>query len=322
MSKDTAGKNTFLNAEKNINAGIGKIGFIGAGKVGTALGLYFIKKGLNVEGYASKNSESAKNAANITGTKAFLSLQELVDECRVIFITVPDGQIGNVWKEISVLDLKGKIICHTSGAETSKIFTGIENKNAFGLSLHPMFAFADKNGKAEGLENACFTVESLAAEFFAVESFSAESVAVESKNTIEEFIKEFFSVIGNRYFVIKSEDKPIYHLANVLASNLVLALLSISCEFMAGIGISENDGLKALMPLIENNINNIKNNGFINSLTGPVERNDLKTVLRHSDVIPDKYKEIYRDLSMRLLELSQKKHPERDYSELNRLLGQ
>ena len=45
-----------------------KIGFIGAGRVGVGLGAYFLSKGLQVIGYASRNPVSAEKAAEITST--------------------------------------------------------------------------------------------------------------------------------------------------------------------------------------------------------------------------------------------------------------
>jgi predicted short-subunit dehydrogenase-like oxidoreductase (DUF2520 family) len=314
ISKDinrNISKDINKNFSKKINEVEDKgIGFIGAGKVGTALGVYFRSKGLNIAGYASRNPESAKRAADITASKAFMNLHDLVSACKVIIITVPDGQIANVWKEISPYSLKDKIICHTSGSVTSEVFSGIKDKGAFGLSLHPMYAFADRSGIAEGLENACFTMES-----FFTDTGNSEITKLRA------LVDDFISTLGNKVFTISSENKPKYHLANAIASNLVLALLSISCELMAGCGVDESETLEALMPLVNNNIENIRRNGFINSLTGPVERNDKETILKHLKAVPERYRETYRELSARLVELSHIKHREYDYSSLKKLLG-
>ena len=46
------------------------VGFVGAGKVGRALGRYFMRRGLPVCGYSSRREESAAAAARWTGTAA------------------------------------------------------------------------------------------------------------------------------------------------------------------------------------------------------------------------------------------------------------
>ena len=124
-----------------------RIGFIGAGKVGFTFGKYITTKmvvskpehiQLEVSGYYSAHSESAADAAEFTETVMYNSLEELCSNSEVIFLTVPDGQIGEVWRRLKDLDIRGKIICHASGAMTSDIFSGITEAGAFGYSIHPM----------------------------------------------------------------------------------------------------------------------------------------------------------------------------------------
>ena len=92
------------------------IGFIGAGKVGYSLGKYLSVNGIGLSGYYSRNLNSAEEAAEFTGTKAFTTLEELLRESTVIFITVPDGAITDVFNNIRELGISGKLICHCSGA--------------------------------------------------------------------------------------------------------------------------------------------------------------------------------------------------------------
>ena len=277
-----------------------KIGFIGAGKVGVSLGAYFRSKGLCIVGYVSHSPLSSQTAAEITSSQAFKKISELVIQCELIFITTPDDQIGNVWSELACCNIKWKIICHTSGSASSDIFKGISECGAFGYSIHPMHAFANRYGRAEGLEKAYFTIEG-------------------DKYRLND-VREFFSRIGNRTIVIDQESKVLYHISNVMVSNLILSLISMGCECFEECGTDSEEALGAFIPLVTGNIENINRQGLINSLTGPVERNDTGTILKHLAVLPVRYERIYKDLTLRLVELSGKKHPERDYSELLKLL--
>ena len=77
-----------------------KIGFIGAGKVGTSLGKLFVRHGVTVTGYYSRTREHAEEAAAFTRTLCFTSLEDAVDASDTLFITTPDGVIARMWNDI------------------------------------------------------------------------------------------------------------------------------------------------------------------------------------------------------------------------------
>ena len=276
------------------------IGFIGCGKVGFSLGKYFSMKGIKLSGYYSKVYKDALEASEFTNSKAYKKINDLASDSSMIFITTPDDCIHEVWQILSKLDLTNKIICHTSGSLTSSIFSNINNSDALAYSIHPIFPFSDKYSSYKSLQNAYFSIEG-------------------PENYIPE-IKDFIHSLGNKSFVINKNDKALYHLASVTVSNLVLSLINTGCSYLSQCGLSEEDALKALLPLLENNINNIKANGFIGALTGPVERNDLGTVKHHLKAIPSDDEMLYRSLSLKLLSLSEKKHKNKDYKKLKEYL--
>lgn len=277
-----------------------RIGFVGAGKVGTTLGAYFRSKGLNIAGYASRNPESSQRAAKITSSQS-LTMNELVADCDMLWITTPDTQIKEVWKALNNCCLDGKIIIHCSGAMSSEVFQEIAEKNAFGYSIHPMFAFAHQNGDFDGLKSANFTVE--------------------GDPTRLEVIRQYFNILGNPVFIIDRQDKPNYHLANVMVTNLVLALIHLGTECLSQCSSFQEVALPALLPMIQNNLDNLKRSGFIDSLTGPVERNDLETIKKHLQCLAPLSETIYKELSKRLVTLSAQKHPEQNYAEILHILS-
>lgn len=276
------------------------IGFIGAGKVGFSIGKYFSVNNINVTGYYSRTFQSALEASRFTDSKAYKNLEELVQNSDTIFITTPDDSISDVWRDISCLQIKGKIICHTSGSISSKIFSNINNSGAFGYSIHPMFPFSDKFNTYKSLKNAYFSIEG-----------SEEYL---------EYLCNSFQSLGNKVITIDRDKKSLYHLSNVIVSNLVLSLLNLGCSYLEDCGISSDKSIEALFPLIENNIANLKNKGFTEALTGPIERADLGTIKHHISVMKSKDIEMYKSLSLNILQLSKKKNPERNYEELEKYL--
>ena len=102
-----------------------EIGFIGAGKMGFTLGKHLSEHGFPIAGYYSRSMQSARDAAHFTGADPFDSPAALVQACDMVFFTVPDGTIAQVWEQIKGAGLAGKIICHTSGSLSSEVFAGI-----------------------------------------------------------------------------------------------------------------------------------------------------------------------------------------------------
>lgn len=277
-----------------------RIGFIGAGKAGVSLGAYFCSKGIKISGYLSRSMDSAISAAGIASSNAFTVLSDLVASSEMIIVSTPDGVIGKIWEDLRKCDIRDRIICHLSGVLSSDIFEGIEAKGSYGYSVHPMFAFSGRDGNFEDIEKACFTIEG-------------------SKGRLDE-VREIFRCMGNRTFVIDKNQKHLYHASNVMVSNLVTALLSLGTEAFERCGVSREESLGALLPLIKGNIENIAKKGFLGSLTGPAERNDTDTIMKHLDVLEEEERVIYSLLTKRLAELSKAKHPGRNNSELLELL--
>ena len=59
----------------------------------------------------------------------------------------------------------------------------------------------------------------------------------------------------------------------------------------------------------------------MNSLTGPVDRGDDKTVQKHLDVLrTEEEKQMYKSVSVKLVEMAKRRHPETDYKNIEQIL--
>ena len=278
-----------------------KFGFIGAGKVGFSLGKYLKENNIDISGYYSKLQHSSKEAAIFTNTRQYNNLEDLIKNSDTIFITTPDNQIADVWNEIKMLPIKEKLICHCSGSISSEVFSNINNHGAYGYSIHPMFAISDKYNSYKNLSQAFITIEG------------------HEKHI--EYLKSLFLYLGNDVAIINKENKVLYHAASVTVSNLVLGLINNGVKYLEVCGFTKEVAIKALYPLSEYNLINIKEKGVVNSLTGPIERGDLSTVTNHLNVIPEEDKELYRLLSKNILKIAKVKNLDRDYKNLEEYLG-
>lgn len=279
-----------------------KFGFIGAGKVGFSLGKYLKENKISVVGYYSKSVHSSKEAATFTNTNQYKELKDLINDSDTIFITTPDGIIEEVWDEVKEVPIKDKIICHCSGSISSEIFSNITNHGAYGYSIHPMFAISDKYNSYKNLSKAFITIE--------------------GHEKYENELRDLFYSLGNDVTVISKENKSLYHAASVVVSNLVLGLINNGVTYLEQCGFTEEMAINALYPLIEFNLKNIKEKGVVNSLTGPVERGDISTIIGHCEVLSNEDRKLYKLLSKNVLEIAKIKNVNRNYKNLEMFLGE
>lgn len=274
-----------------------KVGFIGAGKVGFSLGKLFAEGGIHVTGYYSRHVESAEQAAHFTQSNVYIDCRELVNDSNVIFLTVPDREIKSVYDQIKGFDLKGKQICHCSGALTAKeAFRDIEKFGATGYSIHPLFPVSSKLTSYREMSGAFFCLEGE-----------------------EKGLQEWENLLNPICHVKKIDGscKVKYHAACAIASNLYCAIMQLSLELLADCNFSQEEALKALAPLVQSNLNHILEDGPVNALTGPVERGDVSTVEKHLTVLEsDVDQKLYQNVTKKLVEVAAKKNPQRDYNDI------
>ena len=278
-----------------------RTGIIGAGKVGCSLGKYFRLNNLKVTGYYDVNENLAKEAATFTETTFIEDLETIVKISDTLFLTVPDDLITTVWNQMKDMSLEGKFICHCSGAlSAGDAFPGIDKCGAFGYSVHPLFAVSDKYNSYKELSHAYFVIEG------------------DEKHREE--IAGIFNNLGNEVRYIAAKDKVKYHCAAAVCSNHVVALIQESLELLQECGFDEESALKALTPIMLGNMQHIVERGTVNSLTGPVERADVKTVEKHLSCLNEKQQMLYRLLSEILISIGEKKNLGRDYGRLKDIL--
>lgn len=279
-----------------------KIGIIGAGKVGVTLGKYLGEHGIQVTGFYSKSRQSIKEACEFTGTKEFYTLEELVLANDILFVTTPDGVIGEIWNQIAGYPMEQKIICHFSGSLSCDVFSNRKEAGVYACSIHPIYPFDQK--------------------FSAYLQFHHAVLTIEGDREAVDRMAPLFEALGHKVFQMEGTEKRKYHCGASMASNHMLALLEMAVRLLNQCGFGEEEAREILGPLVISNLENALKKGVAEALTGPIERNDTETVAGHLETLSQKEREIYKSLGSILLELSQKKHPKRDYGDLEKMLGE
>ncbi|HRJ99142.1 MAG TPA: DUF2520 domain-containing protein [Ignavibacteria bacterium] len=247
---------------------------IGAGNAGSAFAFELNEIGFKVNFLTDRNIENVKRVSDKLLPLETSNKTEgrFIEASGIILICVQDRFIKDVINEIisTKADLKDKYFIHISGSLSSEIFPEEEFKKSYTGSMHPVQTFA-----ALSVENNKY--------------LSGIYFGIEGKNECIRLMKKIISNFRSEFLEIPSDKKYIYHSACVVASNFLVTLMNISAELLASIGIEKSRSFEIFRPIVMKTIENISDNGLVNSLTGPFERNDIETVSNQLNSI---YKEL------------------------------
>jgi len=241
-----------------------KLGFIGAGTVGTALAVRLNNKGYQVVAASSRSQASARKLAQaVNGCQAFDNNQDVADAAELVFITTPDDAIASVAAKTQWH--KGQSVIHCSGADSTSI---LEPANKLGAEIgafHPLQTFASVKQAIENIPGSTF--------------------AVEAEEPLLSTLKDMATALDGHWIELKATDKVAYHAAAVIACNYLVTLVKLATDLWQSFNISPTQATQALLPLIRGTIHNIDTVGIPQCLTGPIARGDTETIKKHLDAL-------------------------------------
>jgi predicted short-subunit dehydrogenase-like oxidoreductase (DUF2520 family) len=241
-----------------------RIGIVGAGRVGTALGLAFSRAGWPVAAVASRDpGRRARFAGLVPHAHAFASPGQLVDQVDIIFLCVPDDAIGAVASELRLFS--GQALVHTSGALPAEQLAPARSAGTTVASFHPLLAVADPQRAVEDLRGA--------------------TVALEGDEGLIPLLAALAEAVGAQPVRLPPGGKPAYHAAAMLAAGGLIGLLDGVAEVARGAGLDERGALAIYGPLMRQSLGNAELLGIGPALTGPLARGDAGTVAAHLDAL-------------------------------------
>lgn len=245
-----------------------KVGFIGAGKIGTGLGILLSHSSIKVSGYLSRNVNSSLNASSLTNSAAFSKYEDIINASDVIIISTKDDCIKSIVEEIlkhkSIIN--NKIFVHLSGSISIDVLKPLK-KYGHTMVIHPIQTCPSIEAAVSLLPESYFTIE-------------GDDIAVNVGISITK-------AIGAKPIVINGINKPLYHAACVIASNYLVTLVKAANELLKASGFPFDKHPDLLLPLINGTLKNISERGCDASLSGPIARCDIETVKKHVENIND-----------------------------------
>lgn len=237
-----------------------KLGFIGAGTIGSTLALKLSSQGYPVVAVSSRHHTAAKKLAHlITGCSAVTDNQEVAAVAEFVFITTPDDVIASVASQIAWH--QGQMVVHCSGADATDILEPARKGGAYVGVFHPLQTFA---GAREAIEN-----------------MPGSTFALEAEEPLLGTLQEMASALGGHWIKLKAGDKAVYHAAAVIASNYLVTLVKMATDLWQTFGVPREKATEALLPLIRGTVHNVETIGLPQCLTGPIARGDSGTIKKH-----------------------------------------
>ncbi|HEX8516528.1 MAG TPA: Rossmann-like and DUF2520 domain-containing protein [Bacteroidia bacterium] len=243
------------------------ITIIGAGNVGTQLGLALFNAGYKIGQVYSQTKSSSSTLAKKLQAESITDLKKIKAGSSVYIIAVKDDAIESVVKK---LRLSNEIVVHTSGSISIDILKKC-SKN-YGV-FYPLQTFT----KGKNI------------------NFREVPICIEGNNKVTSTTLQYFakSISGNVQ-IIDSQQRQIIHLAAVFACNFSNHMYAIAEEILKKNKLS----LDILKPLIAETAEKIKTHAPADVQTGPAVRGDKKVMKGHLKILKDKkLKNIYKIIS-------------------------
>ena len=180
----------------------------------------------------------------------------------LVLLCVPDRVIG----EVAAMVPMGPWIAHVSGATPISALAPHERR----FGVHPLQTLVRQRG-AEQLDGAWAAI-------------GGESDAALDR------ARWMADTLGLRPFVIRDEDRALYHAAAVIGGNYLVTLHWAAQRLLATVGAPPD----AIEPLMARTVEN----GF--ELTGPIARGDVATIEAHLAALEARAPDLvalYRDLA-------------------------
>ena len=240
-----------------------KVGFIGAGTVGTALARLLNERGYPVAAVSSRNPDSARSLAEAIGACHIKDNQGVADIAELVFIVTPDDVIASVASQVNWHS--GQSVVHCSGADSTDILEPARKSGARVGAFHPL--------------------QTLASAKEAIENIPGSTFAVEAAEPLLSTLKDMANALGGHWIELKASDKVLYHAGAVIACNYLVTLVKLATDLWQTFSVPPDKATQALIPLLRGTLTNIETIGIPKCLTGPIARGDIGTIKKHLDAL-------------------------------------
>jgi predicted short-subunit dehydrogenase-like oxidoreductase (DUF2520 family) len=237
-----------------------RLGFIGAGRLGTALAWALARAGCTVVAAASRSLPSAERlAAGIAGCQALAAPQAVLACSDLVFLTVTDSAIAPL---ADSLDWPARIaVVHCSGATGLEALAAARAAGAATGGFHRLQTFADPEA--------------------AIGSLPGCTITIEAEGGLAAELERLAAGLGCAVMRLPPGARALYHASGAYASQLINVMLREAALIWQRFGKTEAEAVAALVPLARGTLAAIAERGPAAAMPGPISRGDVATIAQH-----------------------------------------
>ncbi len=231
-----------------------RIALVGPGRAGTALAMALDRAGHHVVAIAARRTSHAAEAAARFGADP-IAIGDPIPPVDLLLIAVRDAAIDEVAHMVAPVSGDATAVVHLSGATSVDALDPIAAMGTPTGSFHPLQTLPSPASGADELDGAW--------------------IAITATDPLRTTLHELATSFGGRPFDLDDEQKATYHAAAAAAANFPLAALMVSHDLFVAAEVP----FEVARPLVETMVANAFEQGPSQSLTGPVARGDVDTVV-------------------------------------------
>ena len=237
-----------------------KVGIVGPGRAGTALGGALARAGHQVVAAAAVSELSKHRVRDHFPRAKLTSPAGVLEAADLVLLTVPDDVLPGLVEGLAATGAPyaGRLIAHASGAHGIRVLDPATRAGALPLALHPVMTFTGREDDVDRIKGVSFGVT-------APDQLrpAAEALVIE---------------MGGEPVFIAEENRALYHAGLAFAANHLVTLVSQAASLLHEAGADNPN--RMLGPLLGAALDNALRFGDA-GLTGPVARGDDGTVAAH-----------------------------------------
>lgn len=259
-----------------------KVTIVGAGVLGTSLGVLLHRAGYEIIAVCCRRVRSAQAAVATIGQGEVVGDPGLAAlGADIVLLAVPDGAIPSTSIQVASGGAlkRGAVVAHFAGGLPARVLAGVSAAGAYRGTIHPLQTFADVDTALRLLRDTFFFLEG-----------DPEAVDV---------LRDMTIAVHGRPVTLDGTQTAVYHAGACAASNFLVALVEYAQGLLVKAGVPPDLALPALLPLLKGTLANLEEVGLPDALTGPIARGDTGTVrthIRSLSELPGNTVRLYREL--------------------------
>lgn len=244
---------------------------IGTGRIAHSIAAAMKKTEITPTHILSRSQEKAAKFATRFSIANVLSVESKLPAGMCLYIiAVSDDAIAPVSGILAEKceEPKQSVFIHLSGSYPASQLSAITEKGGHAASFHIMQTFPDTNPVPVSGLRAIIETES--------------NYAYDKLNELAEIL----NLISYR---LNADQKTLYHVTGVFISNFLVGNFHNAERIFEKTGLSRQELYDIFTPILMTTVRNLLQKGSVDSLSGPLERGDLRVIEKHTELLSKEF---------------------------------